>query len=94
MRKLFYILFSIAALVAAMSFIAPKQPTLTINFENYVGNQLLKLDSVTYKNEMGQSFTVSKFKYYISNITLTNWEGFSCKIDSSFLVNEEEPLSK
>jgi hypothetical protein len=94
MRKLFYILFSIAALVAAMSFIAPKQPSLTINFENYVGNQLLKLDSVTYKNEMGQSFTVSKFKYYISNITLTNWEGFSYKIDSSFLVNEEEPLSK
>jgi hypothetical protein len=32
---------------------------LTLNFSNYVGDNLLQLDSVQYKNELAQQFTIS-----------------------------------
>ena len=94
MRKALNILLSIAALVAAMSFTTPNAPVLTINFENVVGNKPLVFDSVTYKNELGQPFTVTKFKYYISNISLTNSEGKTFPFHDTYLINEEEPTSK
>ncbi len=70
LKKAFLGILCIAALVAAMSFIAPDTKKFTIHFENYVGDTPLKLDSAVYKNELGQEFTVSKFKYYISDIAI------------------------
>jgi len=95
MPKQLNILLSIAALVAAMSFTTPAPSRLVLHFENYVGNIPLKLDSATYKNELGQSYTVSKFKYYISNIRLCR-QGTTdtTKVDSYYLINEEDPASK
>ena len=93
-KRVLPILFSIAALVAAMSFTAPNAPVLTINFVNVLGSKPLVLDSITYKNELGQPFTVTKFKYYISNISLTNSEGKVFPFHDTYLVNEEEPTSK
>jgi hypothetical protein len=93
-KKVSFIILSIAALMAAMSFITKPQSSLTIHFNNYLGNELLKLDSVTYKNELGQNFTVTKFKYYIGNIRLKNNNGKEFVTSEYFLVNEEEPTSK
>lgn len=67
---------------------------LKIQFENFVGNDLLKLDSAVYKNSLGQTFTVSKFKYYISNIHLKNKKGTEFISKEFFLVNDEEVKSK
>jgi hypothetical protein len=97
LKKLFFGILCIAALVAAMSFIAPASQKLTIHFENYVGNTLLKLDSAVYKNELGQEFTVSKFKYYISDIAFTRGYTSAKKpyeFNNYYLINEEDNASK
>jgi hypothetical protein len=84
-----------AVLAAAMSFKPVTKSKLIIQFSNYVGNEKLVLDSGNYKNVLGQPFTVSMFKYYISNIHLKNNNGseYSCR-DGYFLVNEEDNNSK
>jgi len=86
-------LFGIAVVMAAMSFIAPGKKNLTINFKNFVGDAPLKLDSITYKNELGQPFTVTKFKYYIGNISLHGKNGKVYTSTEYFLVNEEDEAS-
>lgn len=43
---------------------------IRIHFTNSFGNEDLELDSGRYKNELGQSLTISKFRYYIGNISL------------------------
>lgn len=99
LNKLFYKACFIAFLAVAISFIAPgeKLPVnnkLVIQFENYVGNDVLKLDSAVYKNELGQAYTISKLKYYISNIHLKNRNGKDYISPDYFLVNEDEKKSK
>ena len=89
----------IAALVAAMSFIVVDKKstahnTFTIEFKNFVGDDVLQLDSSTYKNEFAQTYTISKFKYYISNIHLTKKDGKQYASNDYFLVNEEDESSK
>ena len=46
--------------MVAMSFkTMPAQTKLIIRFENYVGDKKLTLDTVTYVNGLGQTFTVT-----------------------------------
>jgi hypothetical protein len=65
-----------------------------IQFENYVGNDLIKMDTAHYKNELGQSFTVTNFKYYISNIRLIESDGKSYISNEYFLINEDDNETK
>lgn len=51
---------------------------LKIQFTNYVNDQVLVLGS-SFQNPAGESFTPTKFNYYISNVVLT-------KADNSVLV--------
>src|SRR5437870_5148111 len=92
-RRVVVSLLCLAALTAAMSFKISKSK-LILQFDNYVGNELLKLDSAKYKNDMGQEFTVSRFKYYISAIELKKSNGTSYTSAGYYIVNEEEPVSK
>ena len=88
---------SIAFVIIALFFISAKHSDkckLKIQIENFVGKDVLKLDSAVYKNALGQTFTVSKFKYYISNIHLKNKNGSEFIAQDFFLVNEEEIKSK
>ncbi len=95
LKKNISIILFIAVLMAAMSFInASEKSKLSIQFHHMVGSKLLKLDSVFYENELNQSFTISKFKYYIGNIQLKKKNGTSFNYNTYFLVNEEEELSK
>lgn len=61
---------------------------------HFVGNTPLKLDSLDYKNELGQSFRVTKFKYYIGNIILKQSSGNKFISKEYFLIDEEEEDSK
>jgi len=65
-----------------------------INISHFAGNSVLKLDSVNYMNNLGQEFNVTKFKYYIGQITLNQNNGAEFKSDAYFLVNEEDQNSK
>jgi len=67
---------------------------LSIAFKHVVDEQALLLDSGVYKNALGQTFTVSKFKYYISNIQLEKAGGKKIAVPGYFLINEEEEASK
>lgn len=71
-----------------------KTDKLILNIKHFVGNLPLKMDSVTYKNKLGQNFTITKFKYYISNIVLKQENGNEFKSDNYFLVDEEVENSK
>lgn len=72
----------------------PKSNSIEINFSHYVGNEVLKLDSVIYKNALNQDFSVTKFKYYIANIVLLRIDGKPISYNSYYLIDEEKPGSK
>ena len=67
---------------------------LVVKIRHYVGNSLLQLDSARYTNALGQTFTISNFKYYISNVELKKMDGKIISFPGSFLVNEEDAASK
>ena len=56
-----------------MSFNWASKKRLTIQVKNYVGNSVLNIDTI-YKNELGQDFSITNFKYYIGNICLNKSE--------------------
>lgn len=70
---------------------------LQIRFDNVAGNQDLKLTTDSYKNGSGETFNVTLFNYYISNIRLRKADGteYTVPQDSSyFLVKESDPASQ
>ncbi|HRI23219.1 MAG TPA: hypothetical protein PLZ45_01030 [Ferruginibacter sp.] len=74
--------------------INPQQPgMLKITFVNTVKGKPLQLDSVTYTNPFGESYRISKFKYYISHVSLPFDDGIFKELDSYHLVDESNPQS-
>ncbi|MFN8349760.1 MAG: MbnP family protein [Spirosomataceae bacterium] len=70
---------------------------LTLSFSNKVGNETVVLGNGTYKNTSGESFTVTGFNYFISNISLKKADGtvYTYPQDSSyFLIREANVDSK
>ncbi|MFL5763957.1 MAG: MbnP family protein [Bacteroidia bacterium] len=68
--------------------------TLSIDFLHYVDSDTLQLDTTAYKNAFGQTYSITKFKYYISNIELIKTTGEKTRFPMSFLIDEEKPESK
>ena len=70
---------------------------MRIVFDNVVGTSDLKLNADSYQNSIGESFTVTKFNYFVSNIRLRKDDGSEYVVpqDSSyFLIQEEKPTSQ
>lgn len=66
-----------------------------ITFQNFVGNQPLLLSSAWYTNANGDSFNVTTYKYYITNIKLTKADGsVYTETESYHLINEANASSK
>jgi hypothetical protein len=78
--------------MVAMSFkSAPDKSKLIIRFENFVGDKKLVLDTATYTNALGQAFTVTNFKYYISNIRLMGSGGnVFAQPDGFYLIRQDD----
>ena len=95
MKKITALIISMATLWVAMSFThkPDNNGKLTIVFDHYVGDKILQLDSATYINELDQPFTVTKFKYYIGNITLLQAGGL-ITLHDYYLVDEDEAETK
>ncbi|MEP7318393.1 MAG: MbnP family protein [Panacibacter sp.] len=70
-------------------------PKLIINFKSMAGDKLLQQDSV-YTNAFGESFSVSTFKYYISNIVLLDASSGEKQFykDQYFLIDEADSATK
>lgn len=76
---------------------ATQTGSLQLHFDNVVGNSNLVLNTNTYQNAAGESFNVSKFNYFVSNIRLRRADGtdFIVPQDKSyFLIEEERPASQ
>lgn len=70
------------------------QHTITLHFENFAGNKLLQSDS-SYSNAFGEIFTIRNFRYYISNIELTDASGETQSFPGDyFLVDNAIDSSK
>lgn len=98
MKKTHFILFGLLTLLFTSPCECDAQRSgkgmLSIRFNHTVDKQPLVLDSLLYKNELGQSYSVTKFKYYISNIQLMNTQGKSISLPGYFLIDEENASSK
>lgn len=71
--------------------------SITIEFDNVVGDRDLVLNSGTYQNASGENFSVTKLNYFVSNIKLLKADGSSYTVpqDSSyFLIREANKASQ
>lgn len=71
---------------------APTVGRLSIDVENVVGPDPLVLETRTYRSPAGEPFTVSSFRYYLSNFKLRRADGTEYAVpESYFLVRELRP---
>lgn len=72
---------------------APEKGTLDLEIDNVVGTDPLEL-GIPYTTTAGDEFTLSTFKYYLSNITLRKADGSEYVVpESYFLVDVAQPTS-
>jgi hypothetical protein len=67
---------------------------LSVEFDNIAGSSDLQLNTGSYTNSSGETFTVTKLRYYVSNFVLTAADGtvYTVPQDSCyFLIDESDP---
>lgn len=70
---------------------------LSVEFDNIAGSVDLQLNTGSYSNAVGETFKVTKLKYYVSNFVLTKTDGTTYTIpqaESYFLIDESNPESR
>jgi hypothetical protein len=86
-----------AALLSGCKHDSDSQPTVgSVSFElkNMVGTKALALDGTPYATASNETFTVSTFEYYLSNIKLTKSDGTTYAAPNEYhLVNAAKPAS-
>lgn len=90
--KTIYMMCITTVLAVVMSFSAIAQP-LQLHFRNVVDGKPVALEKDNYKNGLGQSYTVSNLKYYISNIQLTTESGKELTDSDYYLIREDDSAS-
>ncbi|MFZ4057994.1 MAG: MbnP family protein [Ferruginibacter sp.] len=66
---------------------------IAVHFDNIAGSAELALNTTNYTNAVGETFKVTKFDYYISNIRLKKTDGSEYVVpqnESYFLVKESD----
>jgi len=66
---------------------------LSVEFDNIAGSSDLQLNTGSYVNAAGETFSVSKLKYYVSNFVLTKTDGTIYTVpqnESYFLIDESD----
>lgn len=66
---------------------------VVLEFVHQVGDKKLEFGK-TYTNGSGEDYSVSAFKYYISQIGLSGKSFKMAKANTHYLINEEKPESK
>lgn len=84
-------------LLTAFCFLALQgfpQKKISLVFHNKAGTEDLILGN-SYTNILGEKITVQKFKYYVSNVSVTDKLGKTTLLPATyFLVDEADPSSK
>ncbi|HTL07828.1 MAG TPA: MbnP family protein [Chitinophagaceae bacterium] len=91
----------IGAITVAMTLMAfmhtpfKRQEVTVLQFSHRVGNKPLQLFDEVYTNRFNEPFTVTKFRYYISPISITNAEHRKIILPHRYyLINEADSSSK
>ncbi|MEO5944002.1 MAG: MbnP family protein [Ferruginibacter sp.] len=89
------ILFSSCKKEDAPQYNANAKADLSVEFDNVVGSSDLQLNTATYTNAAGESFKITKLKYYVSNFVLTNVNGtvYTVPQDSCYFLIDESIAS-
>lgn len=88
---LFTVLLSSCKKDPHLEFDTSKKGELSVEFDQVAGSSDLQLNTGTYANALGQSFKITKVKYYVSNFTFTRIDGTvyaAPQNDSYFLIDE------
>ena len=80
----------ILAIIPFVLFSQKQKEGITLNLHHYVGEKQLVLDDSTYFNSLNQSFTISKFNYYIGQIHLTKSDGKEVVLEDYYFISEDE----
>ena len=100
MKRILFPLLSITILLisckkdVATNYSSNVNGELVVEFDNVVGSSDLQLNTGTYTNATGETFNVSKLKYYVSNFILTKTDGTVYTVPQGscyFLVDESDP---
>ncbi len=68
---------------------------LVITFVHQVGDKALRLDGTTYRNATGETFTVTTFNYFVSNVMLTKSDRTLVPMPNQyFLIRQTDPASQ
>lgn len=70
-----------------------KTGTLKISFRNTVKGIPIVLGTGNYTNGFGEQYVLTKFKYYISNVSVSNIDAVSSETNSYHLIDEAKPAS-
>lgn len=77
--------------------VSGQKGNVAVEFQNYVGSEPLSISAVTgfpYVNANGDSFSVSTYKYYVSNMKFVNANGTEYAVpESYYLIDAENPSS-
>jgi len=66
--------------------------TVSIEFDNRVGDQKLVLGNTPYRTAAGEDFTVTTFNYFVSNIALKKTDGSVLNFPNQyFLIRQADP---
>lgn len=95
--KSFFVLFPFAlvsffSIQSSPKITLPKNTgTVKITFINTVKGKPLALNTGSYTNPFGETYTISKFKYYISHVSLIKSNAVFFEPESYHLVDESKP---
>jgi len=64
-----------------------------VTFVNLVNNAPMTLRDVNYKNPFGETFSINKFKYYVSNLVMNSSSNSFSENDSYHLINQGDSAS-
>lgn len=59
---------------------------VSVEFDNRVGDQKLVLGQTPYKNASGETFTVSTFNYFVSNVALKKDDGTTVSFPNQYFL--------
>jgi hypothetical protein len=93
-KQLFRLLLFIG-LLPVTGFVMRPSYSITIRFRHTMGSRELALFNETYTNPFGEPITITRFKYYISHVSVTD-AGQKEKLlsNKTFLIDEADPHSK
>jgi hypothetical protein len=70
-----------------------KTGTVKVTFKNTVKGSPVILNTAAYTNPFAEQYTVTTFKYYISNVVINNIDKRVAQKESYHLINEAQPAS-